>query len=49
MRVCEFDAAETYCEGDAAAEYLLSSACGMSNGPAHGDLRIQVFARVPTL
>ena len=49
MRVCEFDAAETYCESDAAAEYLLSSAIGKKIGSAHGDLRIQVFARVPTL
>lgn len=28
VRVCEFDAAETYCENDPAAEYLLSSANG---------------------
>jgi hypothetical protein len=49
MRVCEFDAAETYCESDAAAEYLLSSARDKRIGLTYGDLRIQVFAKVPTL
>jgi hypothetical protein len=49
MRVREFDAAETYRESDAAAEYLLSSASDKKIGLKCGDLRIQVFARVPSL
>jgi hypothetical protein len=47
MRVCEFDTAETYCESNAAAEYLLSSACGDTDGSAHGDVRRLAFAKVP--
>ena len=35
MRVCEFDAAETYCESDAEAEYLLSLASDKRIGLVH--------------
>jgi hypothetical protein len=47
VRVCKFEAAETYCEGDAAAEYLLSLACYVRNRSAHIDLRTPASARVP--
>lgn len=47
MRVCEFDAAETYCESDATAENLLSLACCVNTVSAHGDLQIPASAIVP--